>query len=88
MSKPTTITVIIPAFNAAPYISRAIESALAQTIPVLEILVVDDGSVDNTAEVVSRYSSPVRLLRQPNAGVGAARNYAAREARGDRKSVV
>ena len=78
-----TISVLIPAYNAAHYVSRAIESALAQTVRPLEILVVDDGSRDATAEVVSRYPAPARLLRQANAGPAAARNRAAREARGE-----
>lgn len=77
-----TVSVIIPAYNAADCVGRAIESALAQTYPPLEILVVDDGSKDNTAEVVARYPAPVRLIRQANGGTGAARNRAAREARG------
>src|SRR5690349_3945565 len=76
-------SVIIPAFNAADYIGHAIHCALTQTVPPLEVLVVDDGSTDKTAEVVSQYPPPVRLLRQSNAGPGAARNHGAREARGE-----
>jgi glycosyltransferase involved in cell wall biosynthesis len=77
------ISVIIPAYNSADYIGNAIESALAQTCPPLEILVVDDGSTDDTAQVVASYPSPVRLLRQANGGPASARNHGAREAHGD-----
>jgi len=83
MKTHSTVSVLIPAYNAAGCVSRAIESALAQTLPALEILVVDDGSADDTAHVVAGYGSPVRLLRQANAGPAAARNHAAREARGE-----
>ncbi len=76
-------SVIIPAFNAAGYVSRAIESALQQTYPPLEILVIDDGSADNTAQVVAEYPTPVRLLCQANGGPGAARNRGVREAQGN-----
>jgi glycosyltransferase involved in cell wall biosynthesis len=79
----SAISVIIPAYNAADYVGRAIESALAQTYPPLEILVIDDGSTDATAETVARYPAPVRLLRQPNGGPGAARNHGAREAKSE-----
>src|SRR5215475_10236165 len=73
-----TISVIIPAFNSSTTIGAAIESALRQTYPPTEIIVVDDGSVDDTAMVASRYPSPVRVLRKANGGPGAARNFAAR----------
>lgn len=82
MSTPT-VSVIIPAYNAAAFIHSAIESALAQTCAPLEILVVDDGSRDETAEVVARYPAPVRLLRKENGGPASARNLAAREAQGE-----
>jgi glycosyltransferase involved in cell wall biosynthesis len=83
MSNSPVVSVLIPAYNAAGCVGRAIESVLAQTVPALEILVVDDGSADNTAEVVARYGPPVRLLRQANAGPAAARNHGAREAHGE-----
>lgn len=68
------ISAVIPAYNAAKYIARSIDSVLAQTHPVDEIVVVDDGSTDNTAEVIKDYGEQVRYIHQPNAGVSAARN--------------
>lgn len=77
------ISVIIPNYNPRAQIFRAIDSALAQTAPVDEIIVVDDGSADGAAEAVrARYGSRIPVLRQKNAGVAAARNYGIREARG------
>jgi glycosyltransferase involved in cell wall biosynthesis len=75
--------VIIPAYNAADTVSYALRSCVSQSAPALEVLVVDDGSTDNTAEIVGRFGAPVRLIRQPNRGPGAARNAAASEARGE-----
>lgn len=69
-----TISVVIPAYNAEKYVSRAIDSVLKQTHPADEIIVVDDGSTDNTADIVQGYGEKVRYIRQENAGAGAARN--------------
>ncbi len=80
---PVTISVVIPAYNAAATIAAAIESALAQTRPPDEIIVVDDGSRDDTAAVVERFGAAVRLVRQTNAGCGQARNTGVRAARGN-----
>jgi len=59
-----TISVVIPAYNAAEYIGRAIDSVLAQTRRPDEIIVVDDGSTDDTAGIVETYGLQVRLIRQ------------------------
>lgn len=75
------VSAIIPAYNAAEFIHRAIESAIAQTHRLFEIIVVDDGSVDNTSEVASRY--PVTVIRQANGGQASARNTGARAASGE-----
>src|ERR1700734_1298053 len=80
-------SVIIPAYNVSGIIERAIRSAAAQTFPPLEILVIDDCSTDDTAEVVGalgREIPSVRLLSTPvNGGPSAARNVGLREARAD-----
>lgn len=78
-----TVTAVIPVYNGAAEIRRSIESVLGQTRPVDELIVVDDGSKDATAEIVRSYGSRVRLLTQANAGVAAARNHGAREARSE-----
>lgn len=65
-------TVVIPACNAADTIEAAIESVRQQTEPPESMIVVDDGSTDDTAAVVSALDAPVELIRQPNAGPGAA----------------
>jgi glycosyltransferase involved in cell wall biosynthesis len=66
------VSTIIPAYNAGVFIADAIESSLAQDYEPHDIVVIDDGSTDETADVAARY--PVRLLRQANRGVAAARN--------------
>jgi len=73
-SDPYSIAVVIPAYNIADYIARAIDSVLAQTHPADEIIVVDDGSVDNTAKIIKNYGEKVRYIYQENAGLAAARN--------------
>lgn len=81
----STVSVIIPAYNAAGYIGRTLQSLRAQSFADFEAIVVDDGSKDDTAEVVRRIAETdprVRLIRQANAGVAAARNRAVAEARG------
>lgn len=75
------VSVVIPAYNAARYVSGAVESALAQRDVDLEVLVVDDGSQDDTAGVAARLSPRVRVLRRANRGPGAARNVGAAEGR-------
>jgi glycosyltransferase involved in cell wall biosynthesis len=76
-------SVIIPAYNSAATLARAIESVRAQTWPAHEIIVVDDGSSDDTASVAESFGDAVKLIRQPNSGVAAARNAGARSATGD-----
>ncbi len=75
-------SVIIPAFNREATIGRAIESVLAQTHAPLELIVVDDGSTDRTADVARGYGPQVSVIRQPNGGPGAARNAGIRAAVG------
>lgn len=68
------VTVVIPAFNAGRYITQAIESVLRQTCGIFELIVVDDGSTDQTRSVVERYGPLVRYEQQRNAGPASARN--------------
>lgn len=77
------VSVIIPTFNRAAIVGRAIESALTQTYRDIEVVVVDDGSSDNTRAVVEAFGSRVRYFYQENAGVTAARNFAMRQACGE-----
>ena len=73
MSEPPLVSVVIPTHNRANVLMRAIRSVLSQTYPNLEIIVVDDGSQDGTASILSGISG-VRTIRQSNRGVSAARN--------------
>ncbi|WP_197444374.1 glycosyltransferase family 2 protein [Maioricimonas rarisocia] len=78
-----TISAVVPAYNAADTIARTIQSILDQTLPVCEVIVVDDGSKDETARIIDRFGAPVRRITQENAGPNAARNHGVREARGE-----
>lgn len=77
-----TVSVVIPTYNRARWLPETVASVLGQSVPPLEVLIVDDGSTDDTATVCAGMPPPVRYLRQANAGVGAARNRGIREARG------
>ena len=78
------ISVIIPLFNKEPFVARALRSVLAQTFTDFELIVVDDGSMDDGARVVEQFEdSRIRLVRQDNAGPGSARNRGLAEARGE-----
>lgn len=70
----STVSVIIPTYNHAGFLGEAIDSALVQTHPPIEVIVIDDGSTDNTAEVLAGYADRIRGVRQQNRGVAAARN--------------
>lgn len=83
MRSSPQISIIIPAYNAEQTVRRALDSVLAQAYADVEILVVDDGSTDGTADVVRGYGEKVRLIQQGNAGAGAARNRGVAEARGE-----
>ncbi|HEX8644097.1 MAG TPA: glycosyltransferase [Allosphingosinicella sp.] len=77
------VSAILPVFDRAGSVARAIESVLAQTYQPIELILVDDGSTDGTAEVLERYRDRARLLRQDNRGAYAARNLALRHASGE-----
>jgi glycosyltransferase involved in cell wall biosynthesis len=81
---PATVSVIIPTYNRARFVSEAIDTALAQTLPPQEVIVVDDGSTDDTPQRVAAYADPrVVYVRQANAGPATARNTGIARAKGD-----
>lgn len=77
------ISVILPTFNRAAYVTAAIESVLAQTMPIHDFIVIDDGSDDGTNKAIERYRPRLRYLHQANQGKVAAIELALAEARGD-----
>ncbi|MGZ4462774.1 MAG: glycosyltransferase [Gaiellaceae bacterium] len=81
-AKPS-FSIVIAAYQAADSLAEAIESALRQTLPPLEVVVCDDGSTDDLAGAVAPYREEIVLVRQENRGVGAAKNAAARATSGD-----
>jgi glycosyltransferase involved in cell wall biosynthesis len=82
MTRLPLISVIIPCYNQGHFLAEAIESGLNQSYRRLEIIVVDDGSTDESAQVAIRYKD-VRLIRQPNSGLSAARNAGLAASAGD-----
>jgi glycosyltransferase involved in cell wall biosynthesis len=76
------VSVVIPTYNRAQYVTKAIQSVLSQTYTDYEIIVVDDGSTDDTLGVLQAYADRIRILRQENAGPSAARNTGIEAARG------
>src|SRR5258707_1636701 len=77
------VSAIVATYNRADVVSQAIESILGQTYENLEVIIVDDGSTDGTVEVLERFGSRLRILRQQNAGPSAARNRGIAAARGE-----
>lgn len=75
-----SVSVVVPAFNCAGYIGSALESVMAQSVACREIVVVDDGSSDATPEILAGYGQRIRVVRQENQGVAAARNRAIEQA--------
>jgi glycosyltransferase involved in cell wall biosynthesis len=76
------VSIIIPTFNRATFLREAIASVLAQTVKAFEIIVVDDGSTDDTRQLVAGYGGRIRYFFQPNAGAAAARNLGIHHAGG------
>lgn len=81
--RPPTVSVIIPAYNGARFLREAIDSALAQTWKDSEVVVVDDGSTDETPSIIAAYGSRIRSLRRTNAGAAAALNAGIRATQGE-----
>ena len=77
------VSVVIPAYNAARFLAETVQSVRQQTTPVHEIIIVDDGSSDDTAQVAQSLGGDIVYIRQANAGVSAARNRGIAEARGE-----
>ncbi len=77
------VSVVIPAYNAQKFVLQAVRSVLDQCYESVEILLVDDGSTDQTTEIVRQHAPTVHIIRQENAGVAAARNTGLRQARGE-----
>lgn len=76
------VSYIVPVHNGAAYLAEALDSIFAQTLPALEVVVVDDGSSDDTPAVARRYGNRIRYLRQAHSGQSVARNHGVRVARG------
>ncbi len=81
MNEPS-VSVIIPAYNCGAFIRRALDSVLAQSDETVEVIVVDDGSTDDTPSILGAYNSRIRLIQQSNQGVAMARNRGIAVARG------
>ncbi|MFZ2061165.1 MAG: glycosyltransferase family A protein [Candidatus Binatus sp.] len=77
------VSVIIPVYNGAATIGRALASVFAQTFTDYEVMVINDGSTDDTAAVLSRYGDRIRVITQPNRGLSAARNAGVRASHGE-----
>lgn len=80
---PGLASVVIPCYNGEPFVAEAVDSALAQTYRPVEVIAVDDGSTDGSPVVLARYGERIRVVRQPNRGLPAARNAGIRVARGE-----
>lgn len=77
------VSVVIPTYNRAGVIERTIDDVLRQTYSPVEVIIVDDGSTDDTLDRLARYGSRIRVVSQQNSGPGAARNRGIQEARGE-----
>lgn len=77
------LSVVVPVFNGEQFIREAVENIISQDYPSLEIIVVDDGSTDNTADIITQFPYEIRYFKQGNSGPAAARNRGIKEAQGD-----
>ena len=77
------ISIIVPCYNASSTLRTTVDSILAQSYPEKEVIIIDDGSMDGSAEIIKSYGNAVTARSQPNLGASAARNHGSRLARGD-----
>lgn len=82
MTQNPLVSVIMPAFNSARFVGQAVQTVLAQTYPQVELIVVNDGSTDETETVLAPYANRIQIINQANQGVSAARNTGIRVAQG------
>lgn len=82
-NNPPLVSVIMPCYNSAAHLRQAIDSVLQQDYPNIELIVVDDGSTDNSPQILQQYGDRIRVIFQKNSGPAAARNTGMRAAKGD-----
>jgi len=83
MTKIAPVSIVVPCYNGSLHLREALESAVSQSLRPLEVIMVDDGSTDDSVEIAAGFGSSVQVLRQDNQGVSAARNAGLRQASGD-----
>ena len=86
MNKQPKISVIIPCYNQALFLSESLESVISQTLPDWECIIVNDGSTDNSLSIANDYAlrdSRIKVISQENSGPSAARNHGVQECRGE-----
>src|SRR5579884_658579 len=83
MNQQARVSVVLPCFNAARFLPAALDSALSQTYLPFEVILVDDGSTDDSVAIAESYGPLVRVIRQTNQGESVARNRGLDAARGD-----
>ena len=83
MENTSLVTVIVPSYNSRAFVTAAVDSVLSQSYPNVELIVVDDGSTDDTKQVLENYGDKIRYLFKTNGGVSLARNFGIEQARGE-----
>ncbi len=84
MDNPPLVSILIPCFNAEPFLKECLENVLAQAYPALEIIAYDDGSIDKTWEILQQFNPKIQSFRSPsNSGASKARNFLLNKSRGD-----
>ena len=77
------VSIIIPVYNAEKYLKRCLDSVLSQTLKDIEIICVNDGSTDNSIQILKEYGSKIKVINQENQGLSVARNTGLKEAKGE-----